>query len=56
MLATVRRMRLTMLSPTIQMVIAQGTEPPALSLQQIIESQLPPYWKAQESLVFGQGN
>ena len=53
---TARRMRLAMLSPTIQMAIAKGTQPPSLTLQRIIESQLPLCWSAQESLLLEQGN
>ncbi|WP_298309114.1 recombinase family protein [uncultured Erythrobacter sp.] len=53
---TTRRMRLAMLSPTIQMAIAKGTQPVSLTLQRIIESHLPLYWNAQDSLLLEQGN
>ncbi|MEM1050939.1 MAG: recombinase family protein [Pseudomonadota bacterium] len=53
---TARRMRLAMLSPTIQMAIAKGTQPPTLTLQRIITSQLPLCWKAQETLLLEQGS
>lgn len=52
---TTRRMRLAILSPTIQMAIAKGTQPPSLTLQRIIESQLPLCWKAQEFMLLEQG-
>lgn len=53
---TARRMRLAMMSSTIQMAIAKGTQPPSLTLQRIIKSQLPLCWNAQESLLIEQGN
>ncbi|WP_298334659.1 recombinase family protein [uncultured Erythrobacter sp.] len=53
---TARRMRLAVLSPTIQMTIAKGTQPASLTLQRIISSQLPLCWKAQEKLLLEQGN
>ena len=53
---TARRMRLSMLSPIIQMAIAKGTQPTSLTLQRVIESQLPYCWKAQESMFLEQGS
>ncbi|MEM6857920.1 MAG: recombinase family protein [Pseudomonadota bacterium] len=53
---TARRMRLAMLSPTIQVAIAKGTQPASLTLQGIIDCQLPKCWKAQEMLLLEQGN
>lgn len=53
---TTRRLRLAMLSPTMQMAIARGTQPASLTLQRIITSHLPLCWKAQETLLLEQGN
>lgn len=51
-----RRLRLALLSPNIQMAIANGTQPASLTLQKVVTSTLPIDWKDQETLLLEQGN
>ena len=53
---TARRIRLAMLSPTIQMAIAKGKQPASLTLQRIINCHLPICWTEQETLLLELGN
>ena len=53
---TARRIRLSTMSPMIQMAIAKGTQPPSLTLQRLMTIKLPLAWQAQEILLLEQGN
>jgi hypothetical protein len=46
-----RLMRLALLSPSIQRAILDGRQPPKLRLEDLVRSQIPICWKAQELLM-----
>ncbi|MEM9879917.1 MAG: hypothetical protein AAF862_11635 [Pseudomonadota bacterium] len=53
---TARRLRLAMLSPSIQLAIAKGSQPASLTLERIIKTKLSIAWQAQEKLFIEHGN